>query len=977
MLQQRAIVKALVAAIGAPILALSLANTAIAQQSGGSINGRAANAATVQAVNPQIGISRQINVAADGAYAISQLPPGTYTVTVSFADGRKETREVIVAAGEGVTANFGAIDTVVVTGAAIRSIDVLSTESAQTLTKEQLDRIPVAARDVTAVTLLAPGATQGDARIGQVGSRSGNVPSLGGASPAENAYYINGFNVTNIVNGIAFNEVPFEAIGETQVKTGGYGAEFGRSLGGVVSITTKRGTNEWKGGANVIWKPDFLRSSSFYADKTATTGDWVFVNRPGKSEDFTVNLWGGGPIIEDKLFAFGLIQGTQTKRDVFGVDRQEFTKSDTPQYLIKLDWNVNQNNLLELTAFNDKAKDTTENFRSPFPYGSVQGEKLGTDVFEKGGQNTIVKWTSWLTDNFNVSALAGRGEYSRASSISSASCPIVQDRRGATPLFPGCWTEGIVGDPNAKDTRDAFRLDGEWKLGKHTLKAGLDNEDYTVVDGTRYSGGTFYRISTLSPGATAPNGYVNNTGAPQDIVRVRSFENGGTFKIKNSAFYIEDGIQVTKNIYTTIGLRNEQFKNLNGEGRPFVEVKNTWAPRLGASWDVQGDGSLKVYGNAGRYFIPVYGNTNVRLSGKESDFSDFFVYTGTLGPVPQQIPGLGAQLGGRLVTQPGVVKDPRTVVDPNLKALFQDEFILGFQKALQNRWTVGAKVTHRNLKNTMDDICEGDLAGQWAAANGFSAGQADAIRRSINNCFLANPGRDLTANVDLDGTGQLTRVVIPASVLKLPEPKRTYNAIEFMFERAWDKKWSLQGSYLLSFSKGNTEGYVKSDIGQDDAGLSQDFDHPGLMEGAEGYLPNDRRHTFKLFGSYAVTPEWTVGASAIIQSGRPRNCFGIYAGTLDTASINYANASFYCNGVLTPRGSLGRLPWTREYNAQVAYAPQWQKGLLFKMDVLNVLNTRGYKGIEESFDDDPLYGRPILGSTQSPRSVRLTAQYEF
>ena len=228
---------------------LCLASVVMAQQSAGSINGRASKGDTVAVESRSIGVSRQIRIDADGNFQISQLPPGTYTVTRTRANGSKETTEVIVSAGEGSTVQFDAAQRVVVTGSAIRSFDVRATESATTLSKAEIDRIPVA-RNVTAVTLLAPGAVFGDSRIGQTTSRNGNVPSLGGASPAENAYYINGFNVTNILNGVAYSAVPFEAIAEISVKTGGYGAEFGRALGGAVVVTTKRGTNEWTGGVS-------------------------------------------------------------------------------------------------------------------------------------------------------------------------------------------------------------------------------------------------------------------------------------------------------------------------------------------------------------------------------------------------------------------------------------------------------------------------------------------------------------------------------------------------------------------------------------------------------------------------------------------------------------------------------------------------------------------------------------------------------
>jgi hypothetical protein len=124
-------------------------------------------------------------------------------------------------------------------------IDVRSVESNTVFTQEQIRNLPVA-RDVNSVALLAPGVVKGDAGLG-----AGGIPSFGGASVAENGYYINGFDVTNIRNFLSYADLPFDAIGEQQIKTGGYGVEYGRSLGGVISLSTKRGTNEWKGGTSV------------------------------------------------------------------------------------------------------------------------------------------------------------------------------------------------------------------------------------------------------------------------------------------------------------------------------------------------------------------------------------------------------------------------------------------------------------------------------------------------------------------------------------------------------------------------------------------------------------------------------------------------------------------------------------------------------------------------------------------------------
>lgn len=159
-------------------------------------------------------------------------------------------------------------------------------------------------------------------------------------------------------------------------------------------------------------------------------------------------------------------------------------------------------------------------------------------------------------------------------------------------------------------------------------------------------------------------------------------------------------------------------------------------------------------------------------------------------------------------------------------------------------------------------------------------------------------------------------------------PRSVFNSLELSFERAWDGVWNLQGSYVLAYNKGNTEGYAKSDIGQDDAGISQDWDYPGLMEGAYGYLPNDRRHTLKLCGAYQVHPEWRIGANVRLQSGRPLNCLG----------------------------------WTRELGLQLAYEPEAWKGTTFQVDVMNVFNEREVSGVEE--------GGESAAGTPSPNYLR-------
>jgi hypothetical protein len=964
-------------------LGLCFASAVHAQSNAaGAIFGQAGSGDTITVENPAIGMSRTIQAGDDGAYRFSQLAPGTYRVVRTAADGSTSTKEVSVSVGTGSNVSFGGdsadgatnLDAVTVVGSAsVNPIDVSSVESATVLTEAVVDRIPVG-RSVTGVTLLAPGTTMGDGRLG------GDKPlaSFGGASVAENVYYINGFNVTNIVSGTAFNEVPFEATAEAQVKTGGYGAEFGRSLGGVVNVITKRGTNEWKFGGNLIYEPDEGRTTDmipFKADER-----WLAIPAPvSHAESKTWNLYASGPIIKDRLFIYALGQITEQESRASTNPTDYLSKSnDAPQGLVKLDWNINDANTLELTGFRDRSERAASTYRSD--------ALVGTVVAHRGGDNYIARWTSYLSDSFTLSALYGVGKYSRYDAPDPLGvrddCPVVQDVRTATRRNLGCWAQSNWVPEGTGDKRTAWRIDGEWAIGDHTLRFGMDNEEFKSTDGLMRSGPehTSYVLSNLAAGGKLANGYVNNTGGTLAVVSARHIENGGAFLTKNSAWYLEDNWHVSDDFVAYLGVRNESFENLNDAGDPFIKIDNTWAPRLGFSWDVKGDSSFKVFGNAGRYYIPVYSNTNVRLSGAELDYTDYYAWGGAFENDAASRPVLGDRLGERRVSSDGSTPDPRTVVDPNITPLYQDEMILGFQAQLTESWTAGLRAIRRRMKAGMDDYCSYDFPYAWAIGDGgYSEEDAGAIASTVSHCFLMNPGQDLTANVDF-GDGTLTEVTIPKEALGIPEPVRKYDALDFFFERAWDGKWFLQGSYTWARNIGNTEGYVKSDIGQDDAGITQDFDFPGLMEGSYGYLPNDRRHSLKVFGAYQLDEEFRLGANFIAQSGRPINCFGYYDGTSDPEAIGYGAASFYCDRELTPRGTRGRLPWTHELGLQLTYEPKWATGLRASVDVFNVLDSRRVTSVQEvgetgAGSPSPFYLQPL--SVQAPRSLRLTLEYDF
>jgi len=981
-------------------IAVVTSGAVFAQSSVGTINGHADAGATITIESMATGAKRTSSAGESGRFSFTQLPAGRYKVTSGG-----QTREVSVNAGVGTSADFVAkeLEGMVVTGESINPIDLSSVESATVFTAEQLHKIPVG-RDVTNVALLAPGTVKGDTGFG-------NLASFGGSSVAENGYYINGFDVTNIRTFLSYASLPFEAIQEQGVKTGGYGAEYGRSLGGVISIVTKRGSNEWEFGASAYWSPSSLREEgrdvASRDPARANSNDPLYVYRSKNEADgLKVNLYGGGPIIQDRLFFFGMIEGLDNRRDTYSSESSSSTSSDEPNGMIKLDWNISDNHMVEFTGIRNRNDYTTRSYSSDSEYYTTFHDNLVSEsVYEDGGEVFIGKYTGYLTDNFTLSVTGGyllnSDNFLTNPDASIENCVTTYDSFAGGLNYVGCWDEAHFGtgprDPDFgpdEDEREAFRVDGEWLLGDHQVRFGVDREKFTSSHAGQitYSGGVYYRGFTIGANGRGNfNGVVVNLAPGTRYVRVRERASASaSYDVINEAIYLEDSWQATDTLVVYGGLRSETFENLNGIGETFIESDQLIAPRLGFSWDAVGDGTWKVFGNAGRYYIPVATNTNIRASGGESTSQEFFLIQG-FDPVTGQPIGLGAQLGATALDD--TITNPvnsATIAADNLNPMHQDEFILGTQFALSDNWTLGLKGIRREVKDGMDDHCGHQAAASWAEDNGYDNFDPGSQAR----CFLVNPGNDADMALDLEDDGTFTVVTIDESYFGLPKYQRSYNAVEFFFERAGGDRWAMQGSWTISHSYGNVEGYVNSSLEQGDPGLTQDFDHALFVDGSYGDLPNDRRHALKLFGSYELTDEWRFGGNLLVQSGRPVNCQGYIPQDDPSIGVDsayfplYGASSFYCrdpqgNRTLTQRGQFGRTPWTRTLDANLAYTPGFADGkLTLQADVFNLFDADTVTEFNEvgdltstSTSLSPEYLNDI--NFQAPRSVQFSVRYDF
>jgi outer membrane receptor for ferrienterochelin and colicin len=1006
-------------------LGMSFSHLALAQSTTGSIYGSVpAEAGLTVQVQSDSGISRTATVDPSGRYNVGSLPVGTYTITLrrgeEVVDQRKGVTlkvnsgtDVSFAGGTSGASNANATDlgTVTVTAANAPKVDVTSVDSRTVITSADLERLPLG-RSAEAIALLAPGAVSGSGYFGR-----GNTVSFGGAGVSENAYYINGFLTSNPLSNIGGVGLPYGAIDQQEVYLGGYSARYGRSDGGVINQLGKRGTNDWHFGGQVLWAPKGLnasRKSTFYpafdlptqagTDNTYSFQDdtlpgTIYRSRKNDREwSTTYSAYVGGPLIEDRLFIF--LAGEQDKTEGTSTNSIEATtqarnhyKYSNPKIYTKLDWNINDSNTLEYTHIRNNDRQGGNYYG--YDYETLSGgDSLGlyADTFKVDSRFDIFKYTGYLTDDLTLSATYGKSKRSNkqynignSEELAYITGSTLQDPAitGGQRITNSNVSDAVV---DGTDKTRGLRVDLEYRLGDHTITAGVDNMYFDAINEGQEQGGIGYRWaynvgdpdeainSALGVGAPGGDGY---------FVSQRIFSTATNMSVEQKAYFLEDRWQVTDNLLLSLGIRNDKFTNYNSAGDAYVESGDQWAPRLGASWDVFGDSSLKVYGSLGRYYLALPNSVAIRGASASTFTNEYFTYTG--------IDALGnptglAALGPGAVSsngEYGQAPDAEAFAATNLKSQYQDEIILGVDKTWGESWVTGGKVTFRKLQSAIDDICDTGRIADKLSAEGIDP---DSV--TIPGCVIFNPGETNSFSLEnVDGSGRTEVSMSKQDWGFNKEAKRNYLAVNLFVEHPFDGKWQGRVDYTWSRNFGNTEGQLKSDIGQIDVSKTQDWDAAAIMAYAGGYLANDRRHQLKFFGAYQIAPEWIASATLRVQSGTPKSCLGFFSvngigeGTDAGDPIGYESSYHTCAGEASPPGKAGRTPWTKKVDLGVTYRPGFgEDRLAFNMQVFNVFNEQNALQTDAGFETGPYtisntYDMPLY--YQEPRYVQLSASYDF
>ena len=256
--------------------------------------------ATVTVTEEATGVSRTVTADSNGFYVVTNLPVGTYRVSVEQQGfGREVKVGYRLDADARLTVDFtmqpgtvtGAVE-VVTSG---ESVNTVSGEITRVIDSEQVQDLALNGRNYIQLASLIPGVALIDEDQMAVTTGLGAAnQSVNGVRPDQNLLTVDGgFGLDSGSNGSQINNVGVDFIQEVSIKTSNFSAEYGRQSGGAINVVTRRGGNKFHGGGFEFVRNDKLDARNFFSP----------VKQKLRFNDFGWNL--GGPIKKDKLFFFG------------------------------------------------------------------------------------------------------------------------------------------------------------------------------------------------------------------------------------------------------------------------------------------------------------------------------------------------------------------------------------------------------------------------------------------------------------------------------------------------------------------------------------------------------------------------------------------------------------------------------------------------------------------------------------------------
>ena len=933
--------------VGAATLCLLLlAGSVYAQRTTGDLSGIVRDATgsvlpgvTVSVTGANIPRAQTATTTEAGTYRILNLPPGTYDVTFELSGFRKIVLQGLrVSVGSVLEQNVGLelsqLTESVNVVAETPIVDTTSSEVGTTLSQEWVENAPTRRFGFYDLVAHAPGAVKGGDGTAAAERRT----MMSGSSFDENAFQLDGVNVTDNFFSEGFSEPNPDAIEEVEVLSLGAPAEYGNLMGAVYNIVTKQGTNEFHGDASYFFQSNGLTSNNT-KDVTFPNGDFADACSDDptarcpwtRGDYYEITGQVGGPIVRDKLWFFGSYGHQQDEFTTVGVNANLpgsslNTKKD--RYLFKATWQIASNQRLVANFHYDKSpRDSGYSFNETPSTAWTRTQKAPTP-----GAAYTATLSNRTTMDLRYSGFYGSVTGFPTDSSQPRSQPRILD--GATGQISGghyYWY-----------TYDADRTTITGKITHHAdefLGASQDfhfGVQYNQAGVSGIYGYNDFVYTYLEGGQTYGYGNVR-----------QPFSYGA--RIRNIGAFVDDTVRIGERVTLTLGVRVDYSKafspaqeelddNAEPTGNTFPRVDHfTWdsiSPRLGLNWKLTSDGKTVVKSHWGRYHPQI-------TTGE---------FANVIGP------SIKPYFQGNYNAATGVIEDlfltsssENLSVDSDYNSPRTDQFLLGFERELPAR--LGLQVNYVR-KWGRDFAAWRDVVGQYVTVpivDNVGEGQTG---QTINAFRLTSPPGEREFVL-----GNSDQVFTDVNAFSLTLNRRM----------SW---WSASFGATYLRAEGLVGGSFRTTSIQQRSGL--EFNtfgrNPNDLVNASGRLNGDV--AWQLKGQGVVQLPWGFLASASVDHHDNAHRFRVRTIPASVAGISSSI-------IVQPRGELGRLPDTTIVDARLQKEFRLGGGARFSLagDALNLFNENAPQGVQSTNVTSNVYQYPT--TFVNPRRFMLNAKFSF